>query len=220
MSENRLTQIPNDKQHDWKLQVDGQEVEFNHIKISTEKFGVGFEIGLRPEGFPGPAFYEKGGAITIPYAFTDQDELLIGLLDKKRPNLSGDSILEAVGGMVDPGESHDQAQARETEEEAGVTMRAEPVDGFVTWNRLYQFAHLENGEGAVKRYLLQVPFELLEKGSDGTYGFSEKAVTDYKFNSAVTFLPWAEACLRTPDAIAASGITSLLAMLRKRNIKF
>jgi 8-oxo-dGTP pyrophosphatase MutT (NUDIX family) len=206
------------EKHDWILEVDGEKVPFSHLKVSTEKFGVGFEVGLRPEGFPGPAFYEKGGVITILYSFTDAGELLIGLLEKKRPNLSNQPIFEAVGGLVDPGEKADQAQARELREESGINLRAEAIPGMVAWNRLYQFADLDKEEGGVKRYIVRIPFSYLRQQEEG-YVFSREAVDEHGLNEDVRFLNWEDACF-TPDAIAASGICALLAALRKRNRTF
>lgn len=215
MSNNKLNTIPVDAKHAWDLYVNGVKTPFVHVKALNEKFGVGFEIGQRPEGYPGPAIYEKGGAITIFYSFAEDGELLIGLLSKKRPNLDTNPILEAVGGLVDPGETHTQTQVRETEEESGINMIAEELPGFTAWNRLYQFANLSSGEGAGKRYVLQIPFNLLNE-KDGQFQFGAKVVEQCKFSPDVIFLPWVEASLTCPDNIALGGIVALLALLRQK----
>lgn len=219
MLENKLGTISVGANHAWTLKVDGEDEPFSHVKLVNEKFGVGLELGLRPEGYPGPALYEKGGAITIFYSYSEDGELLVGLLSKQRPNLDVKPILEAVGGLVDPGETHSSAQVRETEEESGVTMRAEEIPGFTAWNRLYQFANLTTGEGAGKRYVLKIPFSMLEK-RDGKYFFSAKAINRYKLSADIVFLRWDEASLLCPDNIALGGIAALLATLRKKNKPF
>lgn len=212
---NRLNPITEEwtSKHDWTLKVDGEKVPFSHLKVSTEKFGVGFEVGLRPEGFPGPAFYETGGTITILYAWSPEGELLIGLLEKKRLNLSQYPILEAMGGMVDPGESYEESRQRESQEEGGIPLRAAELPGMASWNRLYNFADLDEEEGGVKRYALEVPFSFLHQEGEG-YRFNDYVVEEKSFKKDIFFLPWKQAA-RTPDAIASSGILLLIALLEE-----
>lgn len=217
----RLRIIPEEKKdsHAWQVEVDGKLISFYHARIFNENYQLGMEVGLRAEGYVGPAFYEKGGVITILYTYHEA-ELLIGLLLENRPNLSAEPVLDAVGGMVDPEESHEHANERETEEEAGVKMQAEPISGYTTWNRLFNFADLKTGAGTVKRYVLEVPFSFLEKQDDASFRFSSLAIKTHGFKAKVVFLPWLEAAEKTPDLIAHGGILGLLAKLRRSNINF
>lgn len=204
----------------WTLLVDGQETEFTHVQVMNEKFQVGMEVGTRPEGFVGPAVYEeKGGAVTIPFSFTPDGKLLIGLLEKNRPNFNA-TILEAVGGMVDAGESHQEAIRRETLEEAGLLdMNMVELPGVSVWNRLYQFADIPEERGVGRKYASFIPFDHLVEEGNSRWVFSQAAQEEHDFNPKVKFLPWTEAA-SCPDEIAAGGILRLLAYLRSKEISF
>lgn len=222
-----------EQKHPWLLEVDGQPVPFKErVLFTNPQHGVAVGLGVRHrEGWVGPGIAEKGGVITIPYSFTNDGQLLVGLIQEKRPNLVSDAIentmvFDAVGGMVDPGESHEQASSRETVEEAGFTVKLEELPGFTTWNRLYNYCELDTGRGVLKRYVMEIPFaELVRRESGEGYVFGPGALAKYKLNKtkempALVFFDWVRAAEITPDLIAHGGFIGLLAKLRREGRQF
>lgn len=209
-----MERIPKDKGRGWTVLVDGEERAVNKIEIKS-KFGT-LIYGLRPEGYDGWTFREQGGggAITIPYAYTPQGELLVGLLLEKRANMGDEPVWCAIGGFIDPGETHKQAQVREANEESGFnTMKTDELTGLRTNpNRAFFIADANANEG-VHAYGLALPFDQLK--SDGGWNWKLKdtaLLTSFKKANNVRFFRWREAILRSPDALARSAIAQLLAM--------
>ena len=117
--------IPPDVNTGWNVTI-GKD---GTVKISS-KFGTLY-YGFRPEGYDGWVFAENngGGAVTLPYTYDENGNLLIGLILENRANMGGE-VLCVIGGFVDPQETHYQAQVRESQEEAGVdTALARELEG-------------------------------------------------------------------------------------------
>ncbi|OGG58880.1 hypothetical protein A2765_00675 [Candidatus Kaiserbacteria bacterium RIFCSPHIGHO2_01_FULL_56_24] len=208
--------IPAETKRGWKVLIDGAEIKPAHISLESG-FGT-LEYGLRPEGYDGWTFKEKngGGSILIPYSRIDGD-IIVGLIEERRLNIGETPVLCAIGGFVDPHESHRDAQIREAREETGLdSSEAKRLEGLpANTNRSFFVTDPSLDEG-VDAYSLYVPQERLRKTSDGTWQFGDDAPDPdvmIEKRHAVRFLPWREAIRRTPDAIARAGIAQLLADL-------
>lgn len=126
----KLRPIPVDHARGWTVVINGEAQTVDEI-VLTSKFGV-LHYGLRPEGYDSWVFRENagGGALTLPYTITDGGKLYIALVKENRPNMGKEPVWCAIGGFVDVGETHDQAQAREAHEESGLnTNRAQLLPG-------------------------------------------------------------------------------------------
>jgi len=201
-------------QRGWTVLIDGKKWLGGIIEISS-KFGV-LTYGLRPEGYDGWVFREAGGggAVTIPYAFSPDRELLIGLLCENRANMGDEPVWCVMGGFVNPGgETHKEAQIRESSEESGIdVVRANGLPGVHTnSNRAFYVADVKAGEG-VQGYGLELPFDWLEKEEGNeTWKFKDVAqLVDFKKTINVRFFPWRKAVEMTADALARSAIAQLL----------
>lgn len=209
-----MGQIPEDKGRGWTVLVDDEERKVGSIEIKS-KFGT-LTYGLRPEGYDGWAFREQGGGgvVTVPYSRTPDGELLVGLLLEKRANMGDQPVWCAIGGFVDPGETHGQAQAREASEESRLdTTKAEELAGMSTnANRAFFIADANAGEG-VRAYGLSLPFDWLEADSEG-YRLKDAALlASFKKACDVRLFLWRDAIGRSPDALARSAIAQLLVVV-------
>lgn len=205
--------IPADKKTGWTVLIDGQPQQVEKIEISS-KFGT-FTYGLLSAGYDAWLFYEPGGggAVTVPYAFNEAGELFIGLLPENRKNMGG-VFPCVIGGFLDPGETHSQAQSREADEEAGLVIKAKQLPGLPTnSNRAFFVTDVAAGEG-VTAYGIKIPFEFLEpNGSGGWRLKKDENLPNYTKSASVEFLPWKEAILSTPDTLARSAIAQLLTIV-------
>ena len=118
----------------------------------------------------------------------------------------------AIGGFVDPGESHGKAQEREAAEETGLdAAKAEELAGMNTnANRAFFVADASTGEG-VHAYGLSLPFNWLEVDGE-SYKLKDAALlAGVKKAGDVRLFPWRKAIGYSPDALARSAIAQLLA---------
>ncbi len=202
--------IPPGTSPGWTVtQGDGGTVEI------SSRFGT-LSYGLRPEGYDGWVFAEHngGGAVTLPYTYDKDGNLLIGLIEENRCNMGGYNVLCVIGGFVDPQETHDQAQVRESQEEAGVnTASARKLQGLsFNPNRAFFVADASKGEG-IHAYAIRISFTQLTQNDRG-FGFADGVqCPSIKKPGAVIFLPWREAVKATPDGIALAAIARLLVEL-------
>jgi len=207
-----IVAIPEDKGRGWTVLINGKEQQVGKIEI-TSKFGT-LSYGLRPEGFDGWAFREEGGggAVTVPYARTPDGELLLGLVREKRANMGAEPVWCVIGGFIDPGESHEEAQTRETAEETGLdATRAEELTGLpANANRAFFVADAFGNEG-VHAYGLELPFDQLEEDGESWQLKNAALLAGFKKVDEVRFFPWKDAIKRSPDALARSAIAQLLA---------
>ncbi|HBW73989.1 MAG: hypothetical protein UX10_C0001G0026 [Candidatus Magasanikbacteria bacterium GW2011_GWA2_45_39] len=206
-----IQDIPDTSGCGWVVKIDGTVRRVQRIELGST-FGT-LIYGRRPEGYDSWVFYEQGGggAVTLLYAYTPYDELIVGLLLEKRANMGDVPVWCAIGGFIDPCETHELAQVREADEEAGLgSLRVKEFTGMRTnSNRAFFVADASEGEG-VHAYGMEVPFEWLTP--DGkTFRFQDTNHFNHKKASAVRFFPWREAINRSPDALARSAIAQLLA---------
>jgi len=183
------------------------------------RFGT-LTYGRRPEGYDAWVFRETsgGGAVTLPYAVTPEGEILVGLLPEKRPNMGSMPVLCVVGGFVEPGETHEKAQAREAEQEAGInTVKAKKLGGVgINPNRAFFVADPGAGEG-VQAFGLQLPFNMLEADDDLCWKLkSANELASVKKASDLRFFRWRHAAHLSPDGLALAAIAKLIAEVLPR----
>ncbi len=214
--------IPPGMKRGWKVEIDGDEKTVSHIKL-TSQYGT-LSYGLRSDGFDGWAWREigGGGAFTLPFTFDSAGRLLVGLLPEERPNMGeeGTTLLCIVGGFVDPGETHNQAQDHEAGEEVGLDgLLSEEIPGLpLNGNRLFFVADPYRDEGG-RAWAMQIPFAWLLSRDGYRYHMTELPVTlRARLGKAanVVFLPWIQAIQATADQIAVAAIGRLVAMLVER----
>lgn len=214
-----MREIPEGKVRGWRTFVDGEERPVSTIQL-VSKFGT-LTYGLRPEGYDGWVFREEGGggAVTLPFTRTPKGELLVGLLLEKRANMGDKPVWCAIGGFVDPGETHKEAQAREAAEESGLdAVKAMILAGVpANSNRGFFVADASVDEG-VHAYGMEIPFQWLdwldekEEDDGGSFRLKDAALlAGHKKADEVRFFTWRVAIVRTPDALARSAIAQLLA---------
>lgn len=212
----KMKAVPPDRKKDWVAHVNGLPMEINHLTMVYQGKSV-LEYGMRPEGYDSWTFREHGGggATTLPYVRPQSGIILVGLLLERRPNLSEEPVLCAMGGMLDPGESHQDAQAREADEESGLnTGKAVQFPGPATVvDRLFWVADVDAGDG-VHSYYLELPFEQLEPGNElGTFRLKEGVLPETKKRELLVFMNWQDAVRSTPCSLARSSIAQLVAEL-------
>ncbi len=210
-----MSDIPEKKERGWTVLIDSVEAKVGKIEL-VSKFGR-LTYGLRPEGYDSWVFREQGGggAVTVPYVRTPNGELLVGLIAEKRANMGDEPVWCVIGGFVEPGETHRQAQEREALEESGLsTAKAEELTGMATnANRMFFVADAQSGEG-VRAYSLMLPFGWVEEVDDGSYKLKEAALLPgFKKAGDVRLLPWRDAIGRSSDGLARSAIAQLLAVV-------
>ncbi len=215
----KMGPIPREKKRGWRLAIDGKEVESSMLELSS-KFGT-LLYGLRPEGYDAWVFAETagGGAVTIPYAFTDGKELLVGLLPEKRANMGGERLC-LVGGFVDPGEKHRDAAVREASQEAGITFTSAELPGLpLNANRAFFVADPDAGEG-LHCYAVHVHFAMLTHVEGRDWRIDSEYADAEALGKAkhVVFMPWHQAVQRTADAIAVAAIARLMAALSENGL--
>ena len=207
-----LKPIPQDKKHNWKVRINGEEQSVALIEISSQ-YGT-LTYGLRPEGYDGWAFREQGGggSVTVPYTRTPDGMLLVGLLPEKRDNMGADPVLCVMGGFIKPGETHDQAQIREAADEGGIDAAAskalpgKPSNS----NRAFFVADAAADEG-VHAYGLFIPFSWLAVDGEHLKLKDAALLPAFKKASDLCFFPWKDAIGQSPDALALAAIAQLLA---------
>lgn len=203
----------NEKYPKLRVFLDGEEYHPGVMTITSQYGTLG--VGKRPEGFNGWLFRDPGGggSVTIPWAEIPSGEILVGLVHEDRPNLGHEKVWCAIGGMLDPAETHKEANIREANEEAGLNVKnAVALAGKpVVQDRLFYIVNIEEGEG-IRLYTLEVAFKALEE-TDLGWRMRTNLLND-KRESEMRFFPWREAARISPDSLAHSGIVRLLAFLR------
>jgi len=113
-----LKPIPNSHKKNWRVWINGELVNVQHVAIEHPDFGI-IEYGLRPENYDGYIIQQPGGggSVIVPY-FIKNDELLIGLVLQYRAMMGG-KVWNLPRGYLDPGENHLETAIRETNEETG-----------------------------------------------------------------------------------------------------
>jgi ADP-ribose pyrophosphatase YjhB (NUDIX family) len=183
-----------------------RDVRFLELK---SKFGT-LRYGKRPEGYDAWTFEYPGGAVTVPYAFTPENELLVALVREARANIEGGALFNAIGGFVKPNEAVEEAQVRASEAETGLLREAEMLPGpHSVADRAFFVSNPDTGQGCNRVFGMQIPFAELVLAEEG--GYAVASLGDFKKADDVRFFPWREAVQRTPDGIARAAIAQLLA---------
>lgn len=208
-----MTSVP-PEQRRWTVEIDGEKVSVGMVVFTHPNFGT-VTYGLRPEGYDAWVVREPGGggAATVPYARTPDGELLVALLRESRANMGDEPVWDLIGGFIDPGETHAEAQVREAEEETGLdTVRAHELPGLpAAANRAYWVADAKAGEG-LHVWGIEVPFSHLEVDETfGGYKLKSSIGIEERKAAHVRFFPWREAVKCTPCALTRAAIAQLLA---------
>lgn len=213
-----VTPIPLGKKRGWQVKIDGQPAEdVGMIEVVSERFGT-LSHGLRPEGYDGWCFRENGGggAVTLPYTKMHSGILLVGLIEENRPNMGG-AALCIIGGFINPGEKHEDAQVREAAHEAGLnSAEAAKLEGLpINSNRAFFVADPARDEG-VHAYAIEIPVEYVVAGGPTDplrYQIPEEVKAQFGKIANVQLFPVNVAIRMTADALALAAIARLIAHL-------
>lgn len=202
--------VPDEKKKGWEAEINGEPFDLRRLTLRS-RFGT-LEYGQRSEGYDSWVFTEAGygGAVTIPYCRGSNGELLIGLREENRANMGGKRLC-AIGGFLNTLESHQDAQRRESKEEAGLDSVGAIAQGVrYNCNRAFFVADPEKGQG-IQAHGLAVSSERLERSSlPGSVG---------KMGS-VEFFEWTDAVTQLcGDAIALAAIAQVRANIEREERK-
>lgn len=206
----------------WTVEVDGERLAAPALVEIASRYGV-LRYGWLPGGYDGWSFREPsgGGVIAVPFAIKDA-EVWVGLVEEVRPNQGG-TVLNVPRGVLDPGEPHANAAARELWEETGLAsadvceLPGQPVNA----NSAY-FETPNAGEGA-RFYALEIPADWLTRDEHGyrvcedRIDGSAAAVAERQREhiGVLRFLAWHEAAALA-DMFSVAAVARLLAELRRR----
>ena len=223
--ETLIKPIPAGKNRGWQVLLNGKEVkDVQSVQIKS-KYGL-LSYGLTPGGYDGWSFHEAGGggSVTVPYLYTGDKQLFIGLYEEERPNQGG-RVLNVPRGFIDPGETHFQCAARELTEEFGsimdVAKRVFKLPGLPTNPNSAFFETWGSGEG-VHFHAIQILEDEVVVGTAGIFlkmkaQLGTDAATHIKASSKIAnaiacsqFIPWREA-VALGDAFTQCGIARLVA---------
>jgi 8-oxo-dGTP pyrophosphatase MutT (NUDIX family) len=182
--------------------------------VLRSRFGT-LTYGMRPEGYDSWVFKSIGGAVTIPFVLFQGGELFVGLIEEYRANLGGTTLC-AIGGMLEIGESFEEAGTREASEEAGITKgQRVPLGKPTVTDRLFWVFDPDTGAGGNQAYALDMSSAKLEPCL-----YQSSAALQYQLETMkgtesrrIIFLPWRDAVHATPDGIALAAIARLLALV-------
>jgi 8-oxo-dGTP pyrophosphatase MutT (NUDIX family) len=105
----------------WQIDINGErEPTVEDVVISSSRMGIEIIYADRPEGYDGVVIREPGGPATIPYMIDPDGRIFIGLVEESRPTMGEATTPNIPRGFLDPGETHEEAAARELEEETGL----------------------------------------------------------------------------------------------------
>lgn len=207
----QMKPVPTEKKAGWDVSAEKDETGRIVSVVMKSKYGT-VTYGERPEGFDGWVFEESGGggAVTLPF-FKKDGKLYVGLLKESRLNMGGETLC-IMGGFVDPGESHDQAQVREADEESDLkTEKAAELPGLpMNSNRLFFVADPKKGEG-IHAYALGIHKDMVEE-RDGLIVFKERFLSIHPKAKNVIFMEWQKAIAESADIIALATIGRLVSI--------
>jgi len=196
-----------DRAHRWRGTEDRQGRDQLQVRYIDLRAAAG---GLRRLGLPRAGRRRCGDRAVRTYVRRRAPR--VGLLLEKRANMGDEPVWCAIGGFVDPGESHDTAQTREAAEESGLdAAKAEELAGMATnANRAFFVADASVGEG-VRAYGLSIPFDWLEADGESFKLKDAALIAGFKKADDMRLFPWRAAIGRSPDALARSAIAQLIA---------
>jgi len=189
----------------WRIFLDGQEI-FPAMLGAVSQFGrVIYGRLTEKKRSDGWWFWENGGggAVVLPYAFTPENDLLVGVLLENRPNLGEKPVWCVVGGFVDENETHHQAQVREAGEEIRLDTSQAKLLGRFASNRGFVKADLPAGEGT-HAFGVEVLFDQLGEASESGSRLLKGGPKNFRF------FPVAKAIELSHDGLALAAIALLL----------
>lgn len=212
----------------WTVTVDGKKVSVNEmVAIENLKFGR-LTYGKNPAGnYDSWAFHENGGGGSVTILFTiAQGQLFVGVVLEQRPFQADEPVLNVIRGFLDPGETHLVAAARETEEEAGISIPLIDLGGGGNPNSTF-FETWGEGEG-VHFWGGHVSSDTLKMSEEnGVYVFDSELVqpankdgkpdkTGEKILGS-QFIPWNQAAV-LGDLFSRGAVSGLMSYLDKSRV--
>ncbi|MEK7514452.1 MAG: NUDIX domain-containing protein [Patescibacteria group bacterium] len=194
----------------YRIFADGKEIFPETLRI--EGHGeCAWMLGTRPEGWQGLLYREVGGggSVTVPWVRMENGDILVGMVHEKRPNMGESPVWCAIGGMITPGETREQARLREGEEESGMkTHDAHFLPGpGVVQDRLFYIANIEKGEG-VQCFGKEYSMDILEPAGESVWR-PKLGTINHKKESLTHFFHLQDAALMTSDSLMMSAILKL-----------
>lgn len=200
----------------WAVKVNGEDRgDIELIELSHPNFGA-LTYGLHPDGYDTWAFRENGGggAVTLPFVRVGHMGHLIGVIREIRKNMGPNPVLTAIGGFLNPFETHKDGQKRKTAEEAAINSeRAFELRGIpLCSNRAFFVADASAHEG-IHVFGLEVPSHVVgqsigRNNPDVTFN-EDYVLPGFKRTHEVVFLPPWQIITESPDIILVAAVARL-----------
>lgn len=213
----------------WEVWVNGALVEtVTEVVLRNEERGITVRYGKRAENYDGIQIFDPGGPVTIPYVMGPDGKILVGLVREYRSGLGG-FVENVPRGMLDKGETHDQAAVREMQEETGykaIGRRVVMLIGGLNANSAYidTSRTVDDGAAVYAVPLRRSELEQVVDNDGNIYYVFPKHVRDQAEGDSAgerilgsRFIPLEEA-LKSRDMFTSAAVGQLWVALRQNKV--
>ncbi|MFA6184882.1 MAG: NUDIX hydrolase [Candidatus Shapirobacteria bacterium] len=230
--EMELTTVPEGKDLGWNfsdfvgkatiLDENGNQVSGSIVSIDDVRYAkLNSKFGNLTIGFNGLygqwAFWEKGGAVMVPYTVSPDGELFVaGGYERRLLVNDGELLFTPPGGFGLGNETPEDAAKRAALEEAGIYVDKMVKIGVATCNRAFWLKEIDDNWPQTF-FALPVDWKKLQT-LDGKICLPTGDTPEIERLSKLVFVPVLEAIANTNDGIAVTAFAKTLAAWQKKLI--